>query len=606
LILFFVFNIHSAEVKLELYDVQKPGNVQGVDAVAFVGEPFGIKVTVSGGNRNTGSIEVDGFDQLHIAGNNRSTSFAMINGNMSSETAQEYQVYADKEGTLTIGPAHVDHDGKKISSHSFKIHVIKRPEGTAPSQQQQGADQGAAGQGAELFCKLVAPKKTIVVGEPLELKLLIYYRGPVVDHGFAKQATFPGFKVKEVVQTALREEVKDSKTYIVQEKKLILFPLKPGEKTIEPVHFAYNVALRRQRQKSNGFFDDAFFQAFMGQSVEQRRTVSNGLEISVNPLPDSKHRVDAVGNFTRFQASVDKNEAVTNEPLIFSLELEGKADFERLATPKLRLPHNMKFYESKAEVHEDLSQTYSGGKKRFEFVIQISKPGTWEIPAQEFRYFDTAAGKYNVLHTAPISLVITQAQGETAFQAPSMPASSQSEQEKQDESGQQQKFEQDIHFIEEDLRTVQKNNYAAIAWWIFVLLLLLPLAVVRFAMLRKIFNQLVMRIKFGSPGHQQTFSLAQKKLAELEKTGNAKPLYQLIMTFLTVKFGVTADVMTENWLEHRLEQEGWTREKIDEFLLFMHGCASIYFSSAKMTEHQQRELLKRGHYWLLLVNKLNK
>jgi len=608
--LFFIVSFYystALDIKLELYDVQKPDqSSQGADAIAYIGEQFGVKIELKDVENNTGSVglEVDGLNQFHGVGQNLSKSYSSINGHMSVNLVQEYSMYAEREGVFTIGPARATHQGKQFSSHSFKIRAVKRPES---SQQNTQSGQAQKSGRDDFFCKLVTPKKAVFINEPIEISLLIYHRSSVHDFGFAKQPVFAGFTVKEVAQMSERQETIDGKIYTVKDKKFVLFPTKQGVHTIAPVHFAYNIAVDQQRRWAGSGFEHAFIQALMGHQLEQRRTVSNSLDITVKSLPTikdaTKTHVDAVGNFTSFSATVDKHDPVANEQVVLTLAFEGKTDFERLSAPKLRLPKSMKFYASKTDIQEDFSTQYVGGKKRFEFVVQIPKPGACEIPAQELHYFDTIAQTYKVLATSPIALTVLPAPDEHVSDNQKTQSPEDEQHEKTDEPENKQIFAQDVNFIEEDIRAAQHNKITSIPWWVFLLFLLVPVIGSRILLVRQFAHRVITRVRFGSSKTQHLFLATQHQLTELEKKSNAKPLYNLMIQFLAVRFDVAQDTVTEHWLELALAQEGWSREKVEEFITYLHDCAGLYFSSLGMNESQQRDLLKRGSYWLLMLNK---
>lgn len=613
-VLLYARNACSLGIKLELYDVQNPD--QGVNAIVYTGEQFGVKIELTDIENDTGSVglEVVGLDQFHGIGQNLSKSYMSVNGKTTMNLVQEYTLSAEREGVFTIGPARATHQDKQYASHSFTIRVIKRP---ANSQPGAPGNTGQKSGKDEFFCKLVAQKKSVFIHEPIEINLLIYHSANVHDFGFAKQPVFAGFKVKEVVQMTERQEVIDGKPYIVKDKKFVLFPSKQGTHTVEPVHFAYNIPATQKRSRGNGFFDDAFIQAMIGHQLEQKRTVSNSLNITVKPLPEqiqnnlgnnsSNKNVDAVGNFTGFSATIDKHDPVANEPVILTLEFAGKTDFDRLAAPKLRLPKSMKFYASKTDIQEDFTVNYVGGKKKFDFVVQISQPGTWEIPAQELSYFDTISQTYKVLKTQPITLTVAPAPDEKLThtnQKDMLPQDNQDNQDEPDNNPSEPKnIAHDINFIEDDIQAVHRNKITSIPWWLLILLLFIPIFVARILIVRQFFDRMITRVRFGSSKTQHLFIVTKNKLQELEKKSNAKPLYNLMIQFLAVKFGIDHDEVTEHWLEIRLAQDGWSRDKVEEFITYLHDCAGLYFSSLGLSESQQRDLLKRASYWLMMLNK---
>ena len=126
---FYTVSLTAADdfkVKIDLIGIK---NVQDkksgkVVPTSYVGEIFKIKVVVSGGNRNTGQVEIEGLDNLTVDGTSRSTRVIVQNSNFISEVVYIYDAHSDSEGTFRIGPAKVRHDGKIISSNPEYLDFI--------------------------------------------------------------------------------------------------------------------------------------------------------------------------------------------------------------------------------------------------------------------------------------------------------------------------------------------------------------------------------------------------------------------------------------------------------------------------------------------------
>ncbi len=152
--------------------------------------------------------------------------------------------------------------------------------------------------------------------------------------------------------------------------------------------------------KKNDLF--SMFTAVFPTVNEQKRVYSNGLSLSVKKLPPTKIPAQAVGTFQGFKARLESHAIKQGEGTVLMLELEGDADLEHIKSIQLLgVPQGLRWYESKQHIVPTQS---SNQKKLFEYIIQATQAGDWEIPSQSFVYFDTNKRAYRTLKTSPVAL----------------------------------------------------------------------------------------------------------------------------------------------------------------------------------------------------------
>lgn len=602
---FIFFSASATQLKLELTN-NGQGSAGGNTVTAHT--PFEVTVTVSEGDRNTGSVTLDGADQVKIVGTSRSTNISMINGQFSSQTSYIYQLYALKEGDLKLGPAQVKQNNQTISSNTLDLKVLKAPEQPQQPQQQGTSTQAsnnnqAADQTTAVLCRLTANKKTALVGETIIAKVSILSRGPILQVGM-EQPKFPGFMVKETPNTARRQETFNNVLYNVLEKKYLLTPTEPGTKTIEPVQIAYAVPVK-QRPRHRGLFDDAFFSGFFDQErIEQKNAASNALQLTITTLPENQGQIDGVGEFTSFTAHLNKKEAHVNEALTLRLELTGEGNFNQIATPKLTLPPFMKAYDSKTSVKEDAATEGLSGKKTFEYVIQIAQEGDAEIPAQQFTYFDTATHATKTIKSSPVMVHLTPA---PQTQQSKVLHVKEPEETPEESSASPQKkptkTKQDISFIQED-GPINSRAGSGIGFIMFLLLMLLiPGAIFS--------NQAIVRVKtklspnlFKQHTHQKQLDHLQKEFAILQQKSHIDQLYQFFIKILAARCNVDVEAITHEQLQAYLANQNWEEQRINDFFDFLNECASYRFvSNTTRSKINLDELFKKSSHWLLLLSK---
>lgn len=594
---FFLFSALGAATTIDLevseQDAQKEADGTLCYSVTQQ-EPFFITITVKDSGQDDQDIKVEGLQQFQVMGQSQSSSMRMINQQISNTKTIQYQVLAGRQGTFFVGPAVID-GNEKIESKRIKI-IVGAASNVASNRHAQGHGSAQPDDQKSFYtvvCKTNTDTKDVVIGQPIILSVIIFIQGPVANLSLQKP-TIADFVVKEIKKEVTKQtQIKDAKGILI-EKKFILFPLKTGIQTIEPFTVGFTVPARRQQRRrgSFGFFDDDFFSSFFsGQQQEQKTVASHELKISVQPLPQTPGKnIEGVGAFASFKASIDKTNASAHEPLLFTLTIDGKGNFDQMSAPKLNLPEAMRWYESKTDIQEDLTTQYNGGSKKFEFVVQCSDSGAQTIPAQTFTYFDTKTKTIRQLHTESIALTIQPRKGEE-------PKSIESDHQaiNTPEPKEPQKTQSQVAVKKSE---PEQEGPAALNWYLFLLLALIPLL---FFLIkhRHIFSKHGMRL-FASIRPSKKLSALDATLKNIENSGQHEKLYYFFTQALEIKYAVPAGQITESLMEQALlKTPGWDREKVDAFLDFMAICAQVHFG-AQQTAVDGKTLIKKAQYWFLM------
>ncbi|MBY0352808.1 BatD family protein [Candidatus Babeliales bacterium] len=582
--------VHATTIKLEAPDLPVVNNMPTVN----VGESFRLQVLVSHDRRDAEDVHVRGLGNLAVQGTSQMTNVSVVNNQMVAQKTYEYDVVADKKGVITVGPAVTHEHKKEILSNTLTINVVDLP----VAQRQKGPDAHSA-EKPNVYSQLEVSKKEIVVGEPLEVTLKIFMQGPIIEIG-ATPPTFKGFFVKELDKDYLRGKGSlGNQEYDVLRRRYVLVPMDKGVKHIEPVQVAYTFSEQNKgRQPRNSMFAERFFDDFFSRSrVTQQRIRSEELEINVTDLPPTTKRVDGVGVFTEFRATLDKEQAALNEPVVLKIELVGKGNVEQIADMRLSLPAGVKSYKSKTAVHDDVTPAaYNGSRKTFEYIVQVPFAGPVTIPAQHFVYFDTQSRTYKTMSTQPVSVTIAP--------GPDGAASAPTTQPQQERGKQSEKkadaTSYDIHYIEEDA-PIGNHDRAALPWWAFLLLLLILALLLKSSFFAAPFARLF-RALFGVRLKRNALAKFEKELDSLVKKRRAVDLHRFFVDFLAAKYECDVHAINEEWIARQLGQDEWNKGKIDEFLHYLSECASLYFA-AKKGVADAAKLLKNAKYWFLILHK---
>ena len=579
----FSFLNSAIEIKLETSGLDNLPNENM--PTGYIGETFHIKVKVKNGGRNASEIKVNGLDRLNVEGTGSSTSISLINNVHESETTYIYDVNTEKEGIFEIGPAKIKRGGKSIKSNPAKINfkIIKR-KGPSPTQNISGVSNTED----DFFCTVNVNKNRVVEGEPIILSFKGYSSRNVIQAGLPP-FKLDDFSVKEIGQIKQSHQNINGKSYATLEKQFVLFPSTSGEKEIPALPAIYQVQNKHNKKRFGNMLDnDDFFQSFFQPRLQTKKVFSDNLKIQVDPLPVHNGKIDGIGEFTEFTASVDKNEAIINEPILLTLKIVGKGNLDQILTPRINLPPIFNTYESKTSVQEDYSEEYKPGSKQFEFVIQVNKPGEFKIEEQKFTYFDTISKQYKTIKTLPITLNIKQPLNKPSTNNFGSKETVNTEQTNNN-------LEKDINFIEEDINQINYQEESYISWWLFLFLIFIPISIY----FKKSFEPITKFIK-KRQNKKQAITQLKNELENIINKKEQNKIYSFFLNYIATKFDISLSLINQSWIENRLQKSGWEKDKINEFVNYLNECASITFAPTQGSKINYQQLLEKSKYWFLI------
>ena len=168
--------------------------------------------------------------------------------------------------------------------------------------------------------------------------------------------------------------------------------------------------------------------------------------IEGKPLPPTDKQCQGVGHFTRFTASLNASQLAEGDAALLTLALEGDYP-DSVQTPVLNLPSELRSYESTSK----MSTLHGTTVQTWEYVVQGLKPGTFTIPAQSIRFFDTNSRQYKTLKTEPLTITYTPSTRAKVVAGPLEPEKKEIEKERP-----------------------QERSPVELPWMVFLLLFLIP------------------------------------------------------------------------------------------------------------------------------------
>jgi hypothetical protein len=145
---------------------------------------------------------------------------------------------------------------------------------------------------------------------------------------------------------------------------------------------------------------------------ESREIQSDSVRLTVMPLPE-RGRPDsftgAVGQF-RVRATVEPIRAEVGEAVALVVEVIGRGNIKALPAPLLPEFESVEVFPPTEDAEPQIGSDAVTGTKEFSWVLVPRKPGSIEIPAIRYAYFDPASARYAEASTAPMRLEV---EGET-------------------------------------------------------------------------------------------------------------------------------------------------------------------------------------------------
>lgn len=347
------------------------------------------------GAKNPQPPAVPNVPGLRISYTGQSSQMSWINGKSDSSIVYSYAVYPQQTGTFAIGP--FDYTVQKESvSLSTQLKVVA---GGTAEQAQSWSDL--------LFAKLTADRDTVYVQEPFGLILSVYSRQGVQLAGNISLTGMPetgrsDLKWQEMQPSrdVVNGTVYDVRRFVAQTRAM-----SSGDYEFAPVVTA-QVAVPNPNNRSRDPFFSSFFDRVETRPVDL--PVEKTL-IRVKPLPSAGKPAGfsgAVGDFD-FSVSAKPLDVHPGDPITLTLNISGNGNLDRVMMPPVPNGDRFRLFGDSVRKQEE-------NAVQFEQVISPKSADATEIPSIEFSFFDTKAGDYKTIRSAPIPITVTATSNSTA------------------------------------------------------------------------------------------------------------------------------------------------------------------------------------------------
>ncbi len=554
-------------------------------------ERFQVFFTFEGGdiNKATGFTPPAFIGFKILGGPNQSTSMQIINGQVSGSLSFTYVLQAEEIGDYKINSASVQYEGKKYTTSTINIKVIK---GTGSPSQPKRNDRGISEEelAKNVFIRATVDKNSALIGEQITLTYKLYFKTNIESPSFSKLPSYNGFWAEELEQpTNLRPQVemyKGERYQSVVIKRAALFPTKTGRLTISPLELNVPIIIRRRRS-GNDIFDDFFNDSFFGRNEKIDYTAkSNSVIANINSLPANAPESfsGAVGKFN-FNASIDKNEVEQNDAVTIKINVSGQGNIALLDIPEIKLPPGFEKYDPKTS-ESIVKENVISGRKSVEYLIVPRVSGQKAIDPIEFSYFDISRKRYITLRSPEFNLNISRAEGIV-----DAPVAGLSKEEVK-------LLSQDIRFIKISSFDFSRTGEFALIkswfWFATVIPLIVLLSVLEIKRRQDKLYGNVKLLKF-----QKAEKLAKQRLKVAKKaldTSNLSKFYEelssAVFGYLEDKLSIQKSEMSLEKAVEELNKNGIETELVDVLKSTVEKCDFARFAPSSGTGEEEYELYK--------------
>ena len=567
-----------------------------------VGGKFRVQFTVNTQNVSHFSApDFKGFEVIYGPATSSQSSFQMINGrtSQSSSIIYTYVLMAESVGNFTIGSASVQADGKTVKSSPTRIRVLSGGAGGSSGGNYGGGGNGNAGAGRQssasepsssstnisakdLFMTATASRTTVHEQEAILLTYKIYTLVDLRELD-GKLPTLDGFQIQEIPLPRTKEfsiEQYNGRNYrSVVWSQYLLFPQKSGKLTIPAITYE-GVVLTRNRNLDP---IEAFFNGQSGYTEVKRKIATPTLTINVSPLPNKPEGFSgAVGKFS-VSSSISTKEVDANEAVTLKISVQGSGNMKLISTPEVQFPKDFETYDAKVNDNFQLTRSGLSGTKDFEYLFVPRHPGTYEIPAAEFIYFDIESRSYKTLKTEAYTLKVNKGKGGAG-------------QSVSNYSGQQQdvqQLNQDIRFIKKgDVNLHQPGDTFFGTWkcWVAYLLPLLLFIIVMVLGRKQMKAHANVALSRGRKANKVALKRMKtaKKLLDAHDTGKFyDEVLRALWGYVGDKFNMSQESLNKENIEQSLTSRSVPAEQIQQFMKVLNDCEFARYAPGDVNENME-------------------
>ena len=536
------------------------------------GENFRIAYTI-----NTQDVEdfragniPSGLELIAGPYTSQQSSYQMINGHTSSSSSITFTftVYAGKNGSFVVPPAHARVRGKWVASRPVRITVSGRARnsGGAPQmhqdaggQQEEIAAAGSAITSKDLFIKVTANKYRVHEQEPVLLTYKVYTLVDLTQLE-GKMPDLTGFHSQEIPlpqQKSFHVERVNGRPYrCVTWSQYLMYPQMTGALKIPSITFKGIVV--QQNRNVDPF--EAFFNGGSGYVEVKRNIVAPGVDIQVDPLPAKPVGFSGgVGKFS-ISAKLDKKEVKAGDPITLRVVISGTGNLKLIKQPVVEFPNGFDKYDPKVTDKTKLTNAGVGGSMVYDYLAVPRNQGKYTIPSVSFIYYDVDANAYKTLHTQPFTVNVAPGDGKSSSEDFNNPV------------------DNDIHALKNgpsDTTSVGDCFLGSAAYWVSLLLPLIAFVVLLILFRRRAIENadiVKMRGKRANKIARRRLKRASRLMFEHNNAEFYDEVLRALWGYVSYKLNMPVESLSKENIKEKLASRGVNDEIIGKFISALEEC----------------------------------
>jgi hypothetical protein len=496
------------------------------------------------------------------------TSITVINGKVTQKreisTQVIYYLTPTKKGTFTIGAASIEYNETVYKSAPIKITVtdpIQMP--TYPGQQ----NNANFGEGIHLVAEVST--KNPYVNEPVTVIYKLYFepRSTVGNFRNFKAPKYNDFWSQYIDMkqlTAERGKYNGKDFSMVVLRKVILYPLEAGAKTIEPFKIDLDAEVPTGRRDWFGEYEMRVIQ----------KSLSTGMQtINVKPLPENGKPAGftgAVGKFD-FVVKPSKTSLKAGESLDLEVSVSGKGNLKLFTLPKPVVPSALEMYEPAHTENVQTPVTGMTGKISDKYTIIPQFKGKYTIKPMEFSYYDLASKSYKTITSKEITIDVAEGDGTFVANTPST-----------NKQAIQKKEVFQFNKLKTEFVSASRKDFLGSG--LFYSLLIAPLLLIPIVMIARKQKEAKDADVVGNRVRNNN-RLVKKYLSEAKKQmGDKVPFYmameKALHNFLKAKLHIETVEMSKDNIIELLQKRNASEQSISQFMELMNDCEFARYAPA--------------------------
>ena len=353
-----------------------------------------MEILISAENMHSDNIILPAFKDFKIvAGPSKTEETNIINGRISENFYWNIYVMPIHAGICKIEKATLITPSGKVYTKDVVITVNDPKAISTTNSATNIATNTIAKPNQNYILKISTDKSSVYAGEEFIVTYKLYINDAIEGGQIIKDISNPNFivlnnfnsKSDQVVQ----KEMIGNKMYTsVVIQKTLMTCSKVGKQTIGSVQFNVSV---KQKPKS-------FIEEFLGVETQDVLVQSDPISIDVLALPDPKPILfdQSIGQF-KMEGHVNKTNANTNEPIIYSLKISGVGNLRNSLVPILQVPSSFEEYDAQKSESYNFVNYKTASEVEYQYMFTPHEPGRFKLEAPHMVYFDPLTKKYITL-----------------------------------------------------------------------------------------------------------------------------------------------------------------------------------------------------------------